>query len=506
MEAMRSIELDFDNIRLAWEWAIQRRESAPVHAMLNSLYLFGFLGSRNMDVLVMFQESMEQLSFDPALYNRVLTRRWGFLHWWCQPNYEEALASVNRAMTTAVADNNRFEIAFCHLVGAYALMGLGRLDEAVSRLEMSKSLFEAIKESYYVCWVLHRLGAAHAFLDQPEKKIAYIEQSLALARQTQNRFALFICLFYLGSDHFLRRHYIKGKLFGTEALQSAMGTGQQCQIAHAEGLIALCAFYEGDYSACLEYAERSRAIVKDILSLIVQPYSLSLLVLLACVRENYDEGVRLVELENQHSPNLLGFQLSSWALAALSCGLGNPKEARSHIQKILQLSDSEEYSALVFATVPCAAYILADTDREKAVELVSWVRSYPDASLNWARQWPLFDRLQSRLHAEMNGAAYQMHWEKGQTISFEGMELYIQNEFRAPSASKEAQDQQVLTTRESEILRLMAAGMTNPQIATQLVIGAGTVKTHTLSIYRKLEVSNRTQAIVRGKELGVLDL
>ena len=65
---------------------------------------------------------------------------------------------------------------------------------------------------------------------------------------------------------------------------------------------------------------------------------------------------------------------------------------------------------------------------------------------------------------------------------------------------------QLLTARESEILRLMAAGMTNPQIASQLVIGAGTVKTHTLSIYRKLDVSNRTQAIIRAQELGVLHL
>ena len=50
----------------------------------------------------------------------------------------------------------------------------------------------------------------------------------------------------------------------------------------------------------------------------------------------------------------------------------------------------------------------------------------------------------------------------------------------------------------------MAVGMTNPQIAAQLVIGTGTVKTHALSIYRKLEVANRTQAIVRAQDLGLL--
>jgi DNA-binding CsgD family transcriptional regulator len=77
--------------------------------------------------------------------------------------------------------------------------------------------------------------------------------------------------------------------------------------------------------------------------------------------------------------------------------------------------------------------------------------------------------------------------------------------FRAAAhAGAEATHQQLLTAREQEILGLMAAGMTNPQIAVHLVIGAGTVKTHTLNIYRKLKVANRTQAIASAQSLGYL--
>src|SRR5215217_5465419 len=74
----------------------------------------------------------------------------------------------------------------------------------------------------------------------------------------------------------------------------------------------------------------------------------------------------------------------------------------------------------------------------------------------------------------------------------------------AAHAGAQAAHQQLLTALEQEILGLMAAGMTNPQIAVQLVIGAGTVKTHALYIYRKLEAANRTQAIVRAQALGIL--
>ena len=155
--------------------------------------------------------------------------------------------------------------------------------------------------------------------------------------------------------------------------------------------------------------------------------------------------------------------------------------------------------------VPCVAYALAETDPEQAVELLAWVFAYPDTALNWVCQWPLLDRLQAQLQAVMDRDSYHMHWEKGKALTFDSINTYLQHAFRAASdAGAEASRQQLLTAREHEILGLMAAGMTNPQIAAQLVIGAGTVKTHTLNIYRKLEVANRTQAIVHAQELGLL--
>ena len=61
-----------------------------------------------------------------------------------------------------------------------------------------------------------------------------------------------------------------------------------------------------------------------------------------------------------------------------------------------------------------------------------------------------------------------------------------------------------LTDRETEILRLLAQGQTNPQIARELVVSPGTVKNHVRHIIAKLGVSDRTQAAVRAMELGLL--
>jgi DNA-binding NarL/FixJ family response regulator len=60
-----------------------------------------------------------------------------------------------------------------------------------------------------------------------------------------------------------------------------------------------------------------------------------------------------------------------------------------------------------------------------------------------------------------------------------------------------------LTEREGEVLTLMAAGMSNAEIAGRLVVGVETVKTHVGSVLAKLGVRDRTQAALRAKALGL---
>jgi DNA-binding NarL/FixJ family response regulator len=61
-----------------------------------------------------------------------------------------------------------------------------------------------------------------------------------------------------------------------------------------------------------------------------------------------------------------------------------------------------------------------------------------------------------------------------------------------------------LSNREAEVLRLLAAGMSNQEIAEELVLTIHTVKWHTRSLYGKLNVRNRAEALIRGTELGLI--
>ena len=63
---------------------------------------------------------------------------------------------------------------------------------------------------------------------------------------------------------------------------------------------------------------------------------------------------------------------------------------------------------------------------------------------------------------------------------------------------------EALSQRELQVLRLMAAGATNKEIAAQLYIAPGTVKNHVTSILGKLGVSDRTQAALKAREMGLI--
>lgn len=61
-----------------------------------------------------------------------------------------------------------------------------------------------------------------------------------------------------------------------------------------------------------------------------------------------------------------------------------------------------------------------------------------------------------------------------------------------------------ISKREHEVLQLMATGLSNQEIADKLFVSLNTVKTHSSNLFLKLEVSRRTQAVQRGKELRLI--
>ena len=72
--------------------------------------------------------------------------------------------------------------------------------------------------------------------------------------------------------------------------------------------------------------------------------------------------------------------------------------------------------------------------------------------------------------------------------------------------SRQSQGPELLSERELEVLRLVATGASNRSIAAQLYISESTVKTHVQSIFQKLGVNDRTEAVTHALQKGIISL
>ena len=89
----------------------------------------------------------------------------------------------------------------------------------------------------------------------------------------------------------------------------------------------------------------------------------------------------------------------------------------------------------------------------------------------------------------------------GETVLAPSIAAKLVSRVRADAASAAPP---ALSPRELQVLTLVADGCSNPEIARELYIGEATVKTHLLHAFEKLGVNDRTRAVTRAMELGLL--
>jgi NarL family two-component system response regulator LiaR len=104
--------------------------------------------------------------------------------------------------------------------------------------------------------------------------------------------------------------------------------------------------------------------------------------------------------------------------------------------------------------------------------------------------------------AELVEAIHQVH--RGEPSLPPSIAQKLLKELRRPSARPPTPDP--LTDREMEVLRMVAKGLTNPEIAERLAITEATVRTHVSNILSKLHLANRVQATLYALQEGITSL
>jgi two-component system response regulator DegU len=198
------------------------------------------------------------------------------------------------------------------------------------------------------------------------------------------------------------------------------------------------------------------------------------------------DGIQVVELCNQNTPDVV--------LMDINMPLENGVVATERLRMIfpevkviiLSIHDDESY---VFETLRKGAsgYLLKDMEAESLINAIRSVVS-GHAYIHPKVTGKLINQLRRMTYLDDVGVV-----APSQAIKEAGMK-YVHN------------DNSPLTKREAEVLRLMAEGKSNKLIGESLFISEKTVKNHVSSILQKLEVDDRTQAVIAAIKNGWVTL
>lgn len=203
-------------------------------------------------------------------------------------------------------------------------------------------------------------------------------------------------------------------------------------------------------------------------------------------------------------------------LGLAACRSGDIAAAQQHLRQAFALAAELRFVPLLLAILASAAEALLRAGQQHlAVELLALILRHP------ASERETSDRSQ-RLLFEAEGVFAQEQFAallaRAQTLELDTAIARLQPSLAAESAAAPARLPapaaipaaraplvEPLTGREIDVLRRIAAGRSNQQIADELVLALGTVKWYVSQIYGKLAVRSRTQALVRARALGLIE-
>ncbi|CAG0937619.1 Putative HTH-type transcriptional regulator [Thermoflexales bacterium] len=312
----------------------------------------------------------------------------------------------------------------------------------------------------------------------------YVEQVLLLMRQVGDRHMEGICLSNLGCNWQSLGAFVEADACFAQALVLFRELGARRLEGNALACLGLQRGWQGDYVQARDYSQQALDIA-------------------LALEDQSGQGMAATDL---------GHALA--ALGQLAEAEQLYRQAYTVRQQIGQIPPAIES----LAGLGAIAVQRGDLAQAAPVadELLAYLTQQPLYGVDDALgvYWTLYQLLQmlgdSRA-AEWFERAYRLLQEYASRISPDSLRRsFLEN---LPAHRKIMRERALrpvedlppdLTRQEFAVLRLLAAGLTNHQIAAQLQVTLGTVKTHAHHILQKLQVQNRTQAVARARELHLL--
>jgi predicted ATPase/DNA-binding NarL/FixJ family response regulator len=511
LDILPVIERDFDNTRVAWYWALKTQSHEIIHSMMEGLFWFGIIRSRQYDVNVLLQQASAQVAGDGADYvqARLHVRQCSLLPYDSPPHI--IVERLDRSLAIIKQYGDPTEIAIGMVLLGWFLGGVEQRDflRALQCARDSFAYFEAVGDRYYLGYALQAFVLIYYFQGQRQKAVQYAHKCAQLRREIGDRYGTARILLLVAAEAYSIPDYNKAEHFNREVRDIWQELKSWNLVSFVNVNLAYLAIFRGDFEA-------AHILLKDALSMAREvgipdhiAYALAISGALASLEEHYTESWQLLSQAKERATFTSSIEALEWGLPLAACGLGDYETAKSSVYRALKYSQRLNAPGRYLWHLPAACVIIAhEDDSKRAAQIMGLIFSHPASAPAWMEKWPLLRRLRSTLEVELGTDVYQAAWKLGETLELDAVVTEVLKEFQ-PAQNEPSQFAsqvllEALTPREIEVLESLAAGLTNRQIAEHLIIGAGTVKTHTLNIYRKLDVANRTQAIIRAQELGLL--
>jgi predicted ATPase/DNA-binding CsgD family transcriptional regulator len=453
LDALAAIGAEIAQVRAAWRWAIARADAAAIGRAADSLFHFYDMRSWFGEGAEMFRATRHALAVgaqsDGGLaWARALAREGWFTFY--LGRQAEARELLEQSVERLRSLDARAEMVFAlnYLAAVYSYLGEHRRTDAICR--ESLAIAEALDDQYGQAVACNILGQSIYWRREHAAARPWFQRSLTLGQQLGNRWHLAFSLTYLGNGAYALGEFAEARSLFAQSLRIREETGD------TRG-VAICFNRLGDAAVALREYDQAG-----------ERYSQSL----ALFREIGDQWGMASALLN---------------LGRLALARGGDVEAAHALQEALRLAIGTQSLPQVLEIFSVFADLLRWGGEVTWADELAQLAALDPESL--AAYGPHADRL--------------LVWSPPQAATRSTVDA------RPAPASVSGRTAPVaypagLTAREVEVLRLVAQGLTDAQVAEQLVLSRRTVSTHLTSIYGKLQITSRSAATRFAVENGLV--
>jgi predicted ATPase/DNA-binding CsgD family transcriptional regulator len=392
--------------------------------------------------------------------------------WLDEYELAQALSSESLALYREIGDAQGMAWALYWL--GDAMQDSNDYATARARLEEARALFQQVADQRGTACALEVLAKVASYQGAYADACAQAEEALALFHTLGDKQGIFDTLERLARCCYLSQtNPTRARALAEEALALSREVGDQQSIAYALRLLGLLA---------LERGEQDTA------------------------RSQLEEALRL----HQEPWHPWGMALGLCDLAGLSMVQGDYTAARTSFEACLQQASAIGDKVLMASCLEgLAAAVVAQAGETGPVPELVWAAQLWGAAERVREvigapippvQRAAYEHALARAHRQVNEQAFRAAWAEGRSMAPQ-QALAVRPAARssapvlprAPSP-RSGSTPAGLTPREREVLRLLAEGLTNPQIAERLVVSLPTVNKHVASIFNKLGVNSRSAA------------